>query len=145
MRLNAGTVLLFNCSGPEFSRLRQIFAMLRLRMHPVTPERYHLTLGQLASGTGEAGEAREPIQEKVLVFCNLGDALFHQVLEVIRHSDLPPIDFKAVLTESNASWTIDRLLESLYEEKAAIARQIEAQRAAAAAEDRGPEEPSPEA
>ena len=41
---------MYNCSGPEFSRLRQIFAMLRLRMRPVGPERYHLTLRELANG-----------------------------------------------------------------------------------------------
>ena len=37
---NAGTILMYNLSGPEFSKLRQIFAMLRLRMRvesrPVT-------------------------------------------------------------------------------------------------------------
>ena len=37
---NAGTILMYNCSGPEFSRLRQIFAMLRLRMRVVEPDRY---------------------------------------------------------------------------------------------------------
>ena len=71
---------MYNCSGPEFSRLRQIFAMLRLRMRPVGPERYHLTLRELANGEGEASEqAEEPIPEAMLVFCGLGDALLHQV------------------------------------------------------------------
>ena len=30
--MKSGTVLLYNCSGTEFSKLRQIFAMLRLRL-----------------------------------------------------------------------------------------------------------------
>ena len=45
---NAGTILMYNCSGPEFSRLRQIFAMLRLRMRVVEPDRYHVSLGELS-------------------------------------------------------------------------------------------------
>jgi len=53
---NAGTVLLYNCSAPEFSKLKQIFAMLRLRMRVVEPDRYHLPLEELAQGKGEAGK-----------------------------------------------------------------------------------------
>ena len=45
---NAGTVLLYNCSAPEFSKLKQIFAMLRLRMRVVEPDRYHVPLEELA-------------------------------------------------------------------------------------------------
>ena len=55
---NAGTILMYNCSGPEFSRLRQIFAMLRLRMRVVEPDRYHVSLGELSQGKGEPGERR---------------------------------------------------------------------------------------
>ena len=107
----SGTVLMYNCSGPEFSKLRQIFAMLKLRMRPVEPDRYHLTLAELAEGKGEAGEAQEPVQESMLVFCGLGDAFLHQVLEVIRLAKLPPIPLKAVLTETNRGWTTAQLRE----------------------------------
>ena len=41
---NAGTILLYNCSGDKFSRLKQIFAMLHLRMRVVEPDRYHVAL-----------------------------------------------------------------------------------------------------
>ena len=43
---------MYNCSGEEFSRLRQIFAMLRLRMRVVGPDRYHVPLEELAKGKG---------------------------------------------------------------------------------------------
>ena len=46
---NAGTILMYNLSGPEFSKLRQIFAMLRLRMRVVEPDRYHIALSDLAA------------------------------------------------------------------------------------------------
>ena len=122
---------MYNCSGPEFSRLRQIFAMLRLRMRPVGPERYHLSLRELANGEGEASEqAEEPIPEAMLVFCGLGDALLHQVLEVIRLAKLPPIPLKAVLTASNQEWTTRQLREELLKEREAIAAKLQEQKQA---------------
>ena len=43
-----GIVLLYNCTDAKFFKLKQIFAMLKLRMRTVTPDKYHLTLAQLA-------------------------------------------------------------------------------------------------
>lgn len=124
MKSRSGTVLLYNCSGPEFSKLRQIFAMLRLRMRPVEPERYHVPLAQLADGQGEpAAEVPEAIPEAMLVFCGLHQALLHQVLEVIRLAQLPPIPLKAVLTGANREWDSLQLREELMKEREAIAQQ----------------------
>ena len=114
---NAGTVLMYNCSGEEFSKLKQIFAMLRLRMRPVEPGRYHVPLGDLAEGKGEAGEPAEPVPEAMLVFCGMGQALLNQVLEVIRVAKLPPIPLKAVLTDSNREWNTVQLYEELQKER----------------------------
>ena len=124
MKSRSGTVLLYNCSGPEFSKLRQIFAMLRLRMRPVEPERYHVPLAQLADGQGEpAAEVPEASPEAMLVFCGLHQALLHQVLEVIRLAQLPPIPLKAVLTGANREWDSLQLREELLKERDAIAQQ----------------------
>ena len=121
---NSGVVLMYNCSGPEFSKLRQIFAMLRLRMRPVTPERYHVPLQDLAVGKGEAeDQPAQAIPEAMLVFCGLGDAFLHQVLEVIRLGKLPPIPMKAVLTATNQTWDTLQLYEELLKEREAIAAQ----------------------
>ncbi len=120
---NAGTVLLYNCSAPEFSKLKQIFAMLRLRMRVVEPDRYHVPLEELARGQGEAGETAEALPEPMLVFCGLGQALLNQVLEVIRLAKLPPIPLKAVLTDTNQAWNTVQLHEELLREREAIAAQ----------------------
>ena len=118
---NAGTVLLYNCPGAKFSKLQQIFAMLRLRMRTVSPDRYHLPLSDLAAGVGEPGPEQEPIPESMLVFCGLNQALLNQVLEIIRLSKLPPIPLKAVLTETNQSWNTLQLHQELLREREAIA------------------------
>ena len=119
---NAGTVLMYNCSGPEFSKLKQIFAMLRLRMRAVEPDRYHVPLEELARGKGEPGEAGAPLPEPMLVFCGLGQALLNQVLEVIRLAKLPPIPLKAVLTDTNQAWDTRQLHEELLKEREAIGK-----------------------
>jgi len=111
---------MYNCSGPEFSKLRQIFAMLRLRMRVVTPDKYHLTLLELAAGQGEAAEEAQAIEEPMLVFCNMGSALLNQVLEVIRMAKLPPIPLKAALTETNQEWNSLQLVEELRKERAEL-------------------------
>lgn len=120
---NAGTILMYNCSGEEFSKLRQIFAMLRLRMRAVGPDRYHIPLEKLVQGEGEPGEEGEPIPEPMLVFCGLPQALFSQVLEVIRAAKLPPIPLKAVLTDANRTWDTRQLHAELLKEREAIAAQ----------------------
>ena len=122
---NAGTVLLYNCSTPEFSKLKQIFAMLRLRMRVVEPDRYHVSLGELSQGKGEPGERKEPLPEVMLVFCGLPKALLNQVLEVIRVAKLPPIPLKAVLTDSNQNWDTRQLYAELLKEREAIAAKKE--------------------
>lgn len=114
---------MYNCSGEEFSKLKQIFAMLRLRMRVVEPDRYHIPLEELARGKGEPGEATEPLPEPMLVFCDLPQALFHQVLEVIRVAKLPPIPLKAVLTETNRTWDTMQLHAELLKEREAIEAQ----------------------
>lgn len=123
MMKNAGTVLMYNCSGEEFSKLKQIFAMLRLRMRPVEPDRYHVSLEELSQGKGDPTEPASPLPEPMLVFCGMGQALLNQVLEIIRISKLPPIPLKAVLTDTNRSWTTAQLYEELLKERETIAAQ----------------------
>ena len=118
---NSGTVLIYNCSGPKFSKMSQIFAMLGVRMCRVQPEQYHLPLLELAQRKGEAGQTpAEPIPENVLVFCGLNQAFLNQLLEVIRLAKLPPIHFKAILTEENKDWNSLQLVEELRKEKESI-------------------------
>ena len=42
------TVLLYNCSGPQWSKLRQVFVMQKLRMKAVEPGQYGLPLAPVS-------------------------------------------------------------------------------------------------
>ena len=116
----SGTVLIYNCTGPKFSKLGQIFAMLGLRMRRIQPAQYSQPLLELAQGVeGEAAE-HESFTENMLVFCGLNQAFLNQLLEVIRLAKLPPIPLKAILTEDNKDWDSVKLHAELLAEKEKI-------------------------
>ena len=67
-----------------------------------------------------AEQAVEAIPETLLVFCGLNQALLTQVLEVIRVAKIPPIQLKAMLTDTNKEWDTIQLVEELRQEKAEL-------------------------
>ena len=116
----SGIVLIYNCSGPKFTKLGHIFAMLGLRMRRIQPTQYGQPLLELAQGVEGTAVEAEAFSENMLVFCGLNDLLLHQVLEVIRVAKLPPIHLKAVLTEDNAGWNSLELYNELCREREAM-------------------------
>ncbi len=127
-------VLLYNCSGPQWTKLHQMMMMLRFRIRMIRPEQYHLPLEQLAQGQGEpaADNVPETFPESMMVFCGVGQAQLEAILNAVRLSKLPPIPLKAVLTDSNREWDSVQLHEELLKEKETIAQQSEAKKAGAA-------------
>ena len=125
------SVLLYNCSGFQWTKLHQIMMMLRFRIRVIRPEQYHLTLEQLAQGQGEpsADNVPEAFPESMMVFCGVGQAQLEAILNAIRLSKLPPIPLKAVLTDSNREWNSIQLHEELLKEQEAIAQQAAAKKA----------------
>lgn len=124
--MKSGTILMYNCTGEKYFKMKQIFAMLRLRMRTVTPDRYHLTLLELAENQGEnAAEAPEAIPETMLVFCGVNSALCNQVLEVLRTANVPQVDLKAILTQENQTWDSLKLYEELKKERESFRQEQE--------------------
>ena len=115
-------VLLYNCSGPQWTKLHQMMMMLRFRIRVIRPEQYRLTLEQLAQGQGEpaADSVPQAFPESMMVFCGVGQAQLEAILNAVRLSKLPPIPLKAVLTDSNREWDSVRLHKELLKEKAAL-------------------------
>lgn len=117
------SVLVYNCSGPQWTKLHQMLMMLRFRIRVVEPSRYHLPLEELAAGEGAPGEENEPFPESMLVFCGVGQAQLNAVLNAIGLAKLPPIPLKAVLTDDNRTWDSKKLHEELCQERDALAQQ----------------------
>lgn len=122
----AETVLLYNCSGPQWGKLRQMLVMLRIRVRMVAPEQYGLPLETVVSGKTEGLQARpvpEEFSDPMLIFCHLPDPKLEQVLMAMRRAGLPPIPLKAVLTPTNREWDSQQLWTELRREHEAMSKQ----------------------
>ncbi len=65
-------VLLYNCSGPQWSKLRQILVMHVLRMRAVEPEPVRSPPHSAAGGKRRDRRGRgQAFAEPMLVFCGL--------------------------------------------------------------------------
>ena len=117
------TVLMYNCSGPEWAKLRQIFLMLRVRIRPVEADQYGLTLAELLSRSGEKRGVEEDFSDPMLVFCGLSQGKLDQLLTAMARAQLPRIALKAMLTPTNAGWTSQQLWTELRREHAAMEAQ----------------------
>ena len=117
------TVLMYNCSGPEWAKLRQIFLMLRVRIRPVEADQYGLTLAELLSRSGAKRGVEEDFSDPMLVFCGLSQGKLDQMLTAMARAQLPRIALKAMLTPTNAGWTSQQLWTELRREHAAMEAQ----------------------
>lgn len=117
------TVLMYNCSGPEWAKLRQIFLMLRVQIRQVAPEQYGLTLEELLSRSEESRPVEESFLEPMLVFCGLAQGRLDQILTTMNRAGLPRIALKAMLTPTNKSWNSQQLWTELRLEHEAMTAQ----------------------
>ena len=121
--MSSETVLMYNCSSPEWAKLRQIFLMLRVRIRQVTPEQYGLTLEELLSRSEEIRPVEESFSDPMLIFCGLAQGRLDQILMAMSRAGLPRIALKAMLTPTNKSWTSQQLWTELRLEHDAMTAQ----------------------
>ena len=99
------TVLMYNCNGEQWAKLRQIFLMLRVRIRPVEADQYGLTLEDLLGRSEEEATVEEEFSDPMLVFCNLPHEKLDHLLTAMGRAGLPRIALKAMLTPTNRTWT----------------------------------------
>ena len=110
--------------GADEERLREVFAAMGAQVRVLKGEDWGTRLGVLAGEAGPAGEAEAAApQQSVLGFAYFTDALLDKALAALRTAQLA-FDYKAALTPTNRTWTLQMLLEELKRERA----HIEAQR-----------------
>lgn len=115
-------LLLFGADDAEFQKINQIASRLKLRLEQIDPAYYHLTLGEIASGSHGQPAASSPVlSESLLVMCHLSDKRMDKLLFELRRADAK-LSYKAVLTPTNAGWTLPRLMLEMQREKAAYAQ-----------------------
>ncbi len=115
-------LLTYNIPQAKLDKLRVLCLRLGVRVRPVKPEQYGLTLSELTAQEppegGAAGE--EPFTEEMAVMCGFSDKMVDDFLKGTRTSRIPAIPLKAVLTPTNAQWTSRELHRELSAEREAI-------------------------
>lgn len=119
----AETVLLYNCEGEGWKKLRALMMMVKLRVRMVKPEQYGLPLQLVAAGKGDPADAPytgEGFDEPVMVFCNVHPGRIQPILNVVRLTDKPSNILKAVMTPTNKEWNSEQLWQELCRERQAM-------------------------
>ena len=117
------TVLMYNCNGEQWAKLRQIFLMLRVRIRPVEADQYGLTLEDLLGRSEEKATVEEEFSDPMLVFCNISNGKLDHLLTAMGRAGLPRIALKAMLTPTNRTWTSQQLWTELRREHEAMQAQ----------------------
>jgi len=124
MSVNTGTILVFCPDRPVWlTKLRGALIPLGVRVRFVAQEELSQSVGALAGLPGPDPINSPPpasVEEPVLVLCHFSGAALNRVLDCLRKAGVPRTVLKAVLTETNASWSLSALYEELCEERRAL-------------------------
>lgn len=111
----------------DLSRLRAAVAELGAELRVVPRGQLHQSIGFLAGFPGcpersaEASSAAPA--EPVMIFCGFDPDRLDAALDALRQRGLSA-PLKAVLTQTNKTWSFSRLAAELHSERSAIARTL---------------------
>lgn len=114
-------LFLFHCSELTEFKIRQAAASLKIPCCAVPDTDYSKTLGTIAAGKPSPliTPYTKPVPpESLLLLCGLTDKRLDRLLAALKRNDAN-VDFKAILTPTNESWTVLKLLLEMHREKAA--------------------------
>lgn len=128
------TVLYF---APEntahVSLLKGVLVQMGIKIKNLTPGRCEKKIGFLAGMdgfednlaadvcVGSNSMSRVSLQEELMVLCGFTDERLDELLGKLHKAGVPRTGLKAIVTETNAEWTVYELYDHLLEER----RQIE--------------------
>lgn len=107
--------------------IKGVLVQMGIRIKNLTPGRCEKKIGHLAGLDGfaddtdisEVGQQAShiPMNEDLLVLCGLTEQRLDQLLEKLKKAGVPRSVMKAIVTESNAHWTVYELYGHLVEER----------------------------
>lgn len=118
------TLLCYNLSGDRGRKIRFAAMGLGIKLRNVDAAEHQQTLAVLC-GLKEAGEDIAPegnVVDEMLVMAGFPDGLVSLFLQAFRKMKLPPVQLKAILTDTNAEWNSVRLHQELCAEREAFLR-----------------------
>ena len=111
-------VLFYSPSSPPYaSQLLQLCAVSGLKLRILETADLDRTVSALAQGLrpAEPLPAGDPLPEPVMILCQLGQGQLDRLLSSLRRQHITCL--KAVLTPTNASWSLRALYDELCQER----------------------------
>ncbi len=117
------SVLLCGFPEAELRELRAVCALQGCRCIPVPSGHGALTVLQALSGETPAGDPAGEEVSRLLVMAGFTRGDLDSFLLALRRGSLPPIPYKAMLTETNKDWPLADLYREIMREHEAMQRQ----------------------
>lgn len=115
--MNTPTVLAANILPEKLGKLRFLCLRLGIRVIVTEPRMFGCAVGDLVSGTAAPVRGKwAPFSDELLVMASFRPGMLDDFLKGFRELGIPPVPLKAMLTETNAFWTLERLHAALREE-----------------------------
>lgn len=118
----APAILFYSPTLQEYTpKLMQLCAIQGLRLRRVTTGDLDRPLSTLAQGIlaqEEPSAPGEPLPEPMLIFCHLSSGQLDRLLPSLRR--IQALCLKAVLTPTNAQWTLRALYDELCKERSQL-------------------------
>ena len=114
-----GIVMSFGLEREENKTLKTLCEMVGLRLRKVTPDEYGQPVGSFAGVVQKAetvGNYAE-LSGKMLVFAFVTDRQLNVMLSGMKTAEIAVGSYKAVLTETNATWDVPTLFAELCKER----------------------------
>ncbi len=115
------TVLFYSPAPASFGpKLLQICAIQGLKLRAVENASLGRPLSTLVQGLppAEPPAGGSPLPEPLLVFCHLSEGQLDRVLQALRRAQVRCL--KAVLTPTNAGWSLEELYHELCKERSQL-------------------------
>jgi len=115
--MNTPTILAMNIQPEKLGKLRFLCLRLGIRVQIVEQRSFGCAVGDLAAGSAAPVRGKwAPFADEMLVMASFRPGMLDAFLGGFREMGIAPVALKAMLTETNASWTLERLHAALREE-----------------------------
>lgn len=111
------TILAINVRPEKLGKLRFLCLRLGIGVRVVEQRAFGCAVGELVAGGAEPARGKwAPFTDEMLVMAYFRPGMLDDFLSGFREMGIAPVPLKAMLTDTNAAWTLERLHAALREE-----------------------------
>lgn len=122
-------VLLVNFQDEDQrNAIKEILGLAEVLAREVDREEYTETVGALVGIKACSKQANpyrgKPFEKELMVFAGLSEEKFNRILAEMKKRQVKKVDYKAVMTPFNLTWTVEALYEEIAKEHREMSRRF---------------------